>query len=197
MYNLAVKLWPAARAALITATIGVGLVDGCPLRGRRVPDDDAVTPALAAAAGSVARLQRTVMTPFRPIRDGLRFTQGWRLFPVANRDRFRMWIEAREGPVAPWELLYRPHDPVHTVLGDELEYRRVRGAWNPGTRNARGAYPHFVTWVARTMFAREPRFQEVRVRMERLAIDPRAGTTGATGEFIYVQSRRRPAEPRR
>jgi hypothetical protein len=123
----------------------------------------------------------------------LKITQRWRLFPVANADRFRMWIEAREAPDGAWQLLYRPHDREHTWLADELEYRRLRGAWNPGTRHVRGSYPAFVTWVARTTFARAPRFTQLRVRMEVLDLDPRrAGDpTGATGRFVWTETRTR------
>ena len=164
------QVWPACRAALLTAAIILGLLEGCPANERRLA------------------------TPLRPIGTALKITQRWRLFPVANADRFRMWIEARTGADAPWQLLYRPHDDAHTWLADELEYRRMRGAWNPGTRNARGAYPAFVTWVARTTFARDPRWNELRVRMEVLDLDPRRASDpmGATGRFQWEEKRRRP-----
>jgi hypothetical protein len=176
-----VRSWPAVRAALVTFVLVISLVEGLP----------------AGDAGLVrlARAQKTVLSPFRFVFDGLRITQRWKLFPVANPDRFRMWIEARTAANAPWQLLYRPHDDAHTWLADELEYRRMRGAWNPGTRNVRGAYPSFVTWVANTTFARAPAWQAVRVRMEVLDIDPRrAGDpTGATGRFGFEEIRTRPA----
>ena len=168
-----VQVWPACRAALLTAVMILGLLEGCPA------------------------IERRVNAPLQPIGRALKITQRWRLFPVANADRFRMWIEARTGADAPWQLLYRPHDDAHTWLADELEYRRMRGAWNPGTRSLRGAYPAFVTWVARTTFARDPRWNELRVRMEVLDIDPRrAGDpTGATGRFLFEEVRARPAAP--
>jgi len=174
-----VRSWPAVRAALITLAVVVGLVEGLPAGEAGLP--------------GIARVQRGALTPFRFIGDSLRITQHWKLFPVANPDRFRMWIEARTAANAPWQLLYRPHDDAHTWLADELEYRRMRGAWNPGTRNVRGAYPSFVTWVARTTFARALAWQAVRVRMEVLDIDPRrpGDPTGATGRFVFEEVRAR------
>jgi hypothetical protein len=174
------RSWPAVRAALITLALVVGLIEGLP--------------AGDAHLARLARVQRGMLSPFRFIGDGLHITQHWKLFPVANPDRFRMWIEARTAPDAAWQLLYRPHDDAHTWLADALEYRRMRGAWNPGTRHVRGAYPSFVTWVAGTTFVRDPRWQALRVRMEVLDIDPRrAGDpTGATGRFVFEEVRARP-----
>jgi hypothetical protein len=173
-----VRHWPAIRAAILTLVLVVGLVDGCPIDGAA---------------------RRAFLVPFHGLGDTLKLTQRWKLFPVANPDRFRMSIEARESPAAPWQVLYRPHDDAHAWLADELEYRRMRGAWNPGTRNVRGAYPAFVTWVARTTFARAPRWNELRVRMEVLDIDPRRtpDPTGATRRYVFEQRRTRAEEARR
>jgi len=160
----------------------IGLVEACP--------------AGEVGWSRAARAQRAFMVPFLFVGEDFKVTQHWKLFPVANPDRFRMWIEAREGPQAPWQLLYRPHDPAHTWLADALEYRRMRGAWNPGTRNVRGSYTSFVTWVARVTFARAPRWSELRVRMEVLDIHPRAADdpTGATGRFVWEEQRSRAAQ---
>ena len=165
----------------------IGLLDGCPLRTLRVSDDEGGRVPLGG--GAIARLQTQLMTPFRWIGDDLRLTQRWKLFPVANADRYRMWIEGRAGAAADWQLLYRPHDDVHTWLSDDLEYRRLRGAWNPGTRRVRGAWPYFASWVARVTFLARPELTHVRVRMEQLDLDPRreGDPTGATGTFRWEE----------
>jgi hypothetical protein len=104
----------------------------------------------------------------RPYWEATRTHQRWSLFTTASPDRWRMWIEGRPPGRRDWEILYRPHDPAHRLLAGPLEYRRIRGAWNPGTTGVRAPYPGFVRWVARRMFSLRPDLAEVRVRMQRL-----------------------------
>jgi hypothetical protein len=158
------RAWPHVRAALVLLSIILGLVDGWP---------QPKTP------------------PVRFLGDPLQLRQRWKLFPVADRDRYRMRIEARGAGAGhgagngEWELLYRPHDDAHAFMADALEYRRLRGAWNPGSYGPRGSYAAFATWMARQVFAARPDVTEVRVRMERVHIEDRGRGATPTGQFAF------------
>ncbi len=102
--------------------------------------------------------------PLNPVFDAVGVHQRWSLFPIADPEPWWMHVEARrEG--APFELLYRPWDEAHDWELDRLEYRRVRGVWNPGSAGTRYDYPRFVDWVARRAFDYDETYVEVRVRM--------------------------------
>jgi hypothetical protein len=140
---------------------------------------------------SLQRVQLFLLAPVRGIADELGLGQRWALFVGAPVSRFRMRIEARSGAAGEWRLLYRPHDPEHTFLAREVEYRRVRGAWNPRRTGTPVGYAAFVSWVAGRVFRERPEFTEVRVRMERIRIEPRAAGYRATGQFVNEQRRLR------
>ncbi len=177
--------WPAARALLVTLVIAIGLVDGCPLPGNKV------TPAALLSTVKTLRQVRTaVMRPFLPVRDTFRLHQQWKLFPTANLNQHRMWIEGRSGRKGTWEILYRPNDAEHPFMADGIEYRRVRGAWNPG-KSARRGYAGFGRWVAREVFAARPDIDEVRVRLENIRVVPRRGSFDSAGRFQFERTQRR------
>jgi hypothetical protein len=179
-------VWPHLRAGLIGLAAVVALIDGCP-----APPRDQVPAALRSARDLWGRTRQTLMVPFRPIDDLFRYRQQWKLFPVAERHQHRMWIEGRTGPADQWQLLYRPHDPEHALLASVLEYRRIRGAWNPGTHGPRAGYGPFVEWVAGELFAARPDLREIRVRMERVEVDPEEGRVTGLGQFDDERTRRR------
>jgi hypothetical protein len=132
-----------------------------------------------------------ILAPFDFIPRLFQFSEQWKLFSSANDARFWMSIEAREGNGDTWRLLYRPHDPEHTFMGEVLEYRRVRGNWNPSRRGANSGYDGFVTWVARRVFAEYPRFRVVRVRMEEIQLLPLGKGFAPTGRFLHTRTRDR------
>ena len=178
--------WPVARALLIAATLGVGLLDGCPAHplAGRAGDDRAIAALLAVRAGILAIV--------RPLAELAQIRQRWNLFPGAEDQPLRITVEARGGRGAPWNLVYRPHDPTHAFLAEAIEYRRVRGAWNPSrTDPSWRGYRPFVTFLARRILARRPEVDEVRVRMERLDLLPEGGGLVPTGQFRFEQIRRR------
>lgn len=194
----AAAYWREIRAALIALVIAVGLADGCPLptpRDRPVMKQR-LGPGAVAAVDAIDRVRYKALTPFRPIGELTQLRQRWKLFSGASRNRYRMHIEARRDLTRDdWVLLYRPLDDEHDFLTDELEYRRVRGTWNPSTTyGPRGGYGPFATWVADRVFAHDPTFVEVRVRMQKVRIGPHGGIT-PSGEFIHPQWRR-PRKPR-
>jgi len=181
--------WPPIRAALITLALVVGLADGCPVPEKRARER--MPEGVASAVESVDRVRVRFLRPFRPISDAAKLYQKWSLFRGASRDRFRLWVEARTATAAGWELLYRALDDEHDFMGDQLAYRRVRGAYNPSNRRgAPGSYSHFATWIAHQVFAARPDVVEVRVQMEQIRIRDDDGATGL-GTFVYTQQRPR------
>jgi hypothetical protein len=209
------RRWPDIRAGLTALAIVVGLVDGCPVpkpgrhelehptqrrelerwtrRLSRVGIDttpDALADTVVAVGQGWARAQAVLLYPFRPIQRLAQLRQRWRLFPIAEDEVQWIRLEAR-GATGDWELLYRPLDAEHRFMAEALEYRRIRGAWNPGSMGPRGGYPHFVDWIAGEVFRHDPSWVQVRVRMERLRVRAREGVLEPTGVFDYAQARRR------
>ena len=176
--------WPHARAALVALVILVGLIDGCPIpRPKQVPAD------LEDTVKSWHRARRIVMTPFKPLGELVRYRQTWKLFPTAKLEQHRMWVEARKtGTKDGWELLYRPNDPDHALWADRIEYRRLRGVWNPGSKGTRTGYGPFVEWLAGEVFELRPDVDRVRVRMEKIVIEPSEGGFTPSGTFELEKS---------
>ncbi len=177
--------WPVARASLVTLVIVVGLIDGCPLpAARHTPEGLKPTVKLLRSS------RQEVMDVVRPVRDGFRLHQQWKLFPTANLKQHRLWIEGRTKRGQPWEIFYRPHDPAHDFMADPIEFRRLRGAWNPG-RNARRGYSGFARWVAGAIFEARPDINDVRVRLENIRVVPKEGRFESLGKFQFEKTRRR------
>jgi hypothetical protein len=182
------RWWPNVRATLIGLAIVIGLVDGCPIPSAKQREQ--MSPGANAAIDRINDVRTAILKPLRPVRRLTNVQQKWNLFRGAGRERHRMWIEAREGQGA-WELLYRAQDEEHDFMAPQLDYRRLRGAWNPrGSSGPRGAYQSFATWIAGEIFDADPRFTEARVRMEIVRIGRSGGNT-PTGEFEYSVTRRR------
>ena len=182
--------WPTVRAALIAVAIAVGLIDGAPVPTPRVMER--LPPILRDVSIFLRDLQATLLVPYRPIKEVLAVNQRWAVFSTTGGIRYRMWVEARTTPAEAWSLLYRAQDAEHTFLADTLGYRRVRNVYNPSRSiGAKGSYPAFASWLAREIFEREPRFDEVRVSMERGRILARGEGFEPLGEFDYVLVRHR------
>lgn len=179
------RYWPAARALLVTLLIAISLVDGCPLPSTR-HTPESLKPTVKALRNARSDVIRLV----RPVREGFRLHQQWRLFPTANLKQHWLVIEGRTGRKAEWETFYRPQDLAHDFKADAIEYRRLRGAWNPG-RQARRGYGGFTRWVSDEIFAVRPDITEVRVRLENIRVVPREGRFQSLGKFQFEKTRRR------
>jgi hypothetical protein len=185
-YDAAVRRWPEVRAGLVTLAIAVGLADGCPL-----PVSTQAPPALREPVRAVKQVRHAALTPFRPLGELLRLRQRWKLFPTAKREQVRMWIETRDAASGEWSLLYRPGDAGHDRMADRLEYRRLRAAWNPGSRGARASYAPLVEWLAGELFAADPAIDRVRVRMEEIVLEPEEGRFTALHDFMHTKVKKR------
>lgn len=179
--------WAAIRAGLIALAIVVGLLDGLPIPAahERPVMKRRLSPGMVDAVDEIDRVRKKLLEPFRPIGEALRVHQRWKLFAGASRKRWRMRIEARTGPTAEWQLVYRVLDDEHDFLAGPLEYRRMRGAWNPhSTLGPRGGYRPFATWVGQRVLDAYPAYTDVRIHHERILIGPRGGFRG-TGEMLH------------
>jgi hypothetical protein len=125
------------------------------------------------------------------MKDAFSIGERWALFSSTGGIRYRMWIEASAGSGAPWVLLYRAKDDDHTYLRKTLEIRRVLNVWNPSRAGQKTSYHAFASWIARTTLLREPRFEEVRVSMERGRILDRGEAFVPLGTFDDVVVHRR------
>ncbi len=176
--------WPAARAALITLALAIGLVDGCP-----IPDRKNSPPWAHEAVDRAAELRTTLLRPVARIGKDLDVQQRWLLFRGAARKRFRMYLEGKTA-TGDWQLFYRAGDPDHAAYEDLLAYRRVRGTYSPGGRRIRAQYYLFATWMTLRLLDDHPELAVARTRMERIRIDEGGGYT-PTGEFTLEHQERR------
>ena len=181
--------WRTARAALVLLLLAVNCVHGCPVPvihrrnverplGQRelerwsgilgsvgvdVPPGELGERAIAFSE-EVQRVRGQLVRPVHPLFDAVGVDQRWSLFPVADPEPWWMHVEARRKGETEFTLLYRPWDDEHDWSVETIEYRRVRGVWNPGSAGLRFDHPRFVDWVARRAFDEDPDWEEVRVR---------------------------------
>lgn len=182
--------WPSLRALLITISLSVGLVAGLP-----VPLSERAArqhPELARFAAKVARAQGVALGPFRFIGEAFVLTQRWNLFSSADTVCDRLWVEElSDAPGAGYHLLYRAHDPEHDYARRLIEYRRVRGAWNPRGDDLRASYTAFARWISWRILRERPESSAVRVRMEIIDVLPRGRGFEPTGRFVRELVHRR------
>lgn len=203
------------RAALIAFAIVVSLVEGCPVPhaghatlahpanqreverwseiltelGYAISPPD-LAERVVAASDALGRMHGRIVAPVAPLQRWTRTSQRWNLFPLADPAPYRMHVEAQCS--GEWRLLYRPLDPDHRFMGTALEYRRLRGAWNPGVRGPRPAYGHFVDFLTARIFDAYPDCDRARVRFEQIRL-PRPGEErrATPSEWVFEQQRER------
>ncbi len=200
------------RGALVAVAILVNLLEGCPLpRASRAnlatPVNQAELQRWSALLGDVgvertpeeladqvldasestARVHGQLLAPFAWYFHLTATTQRWSLFPIADTHPVRISIEALCG--ADWEVLYRPFDESARFEADRLEYRRVRGAWNPSIRGPRAAYPTFVDWLASRIARARPDCTEMRVHYEEMSLPPPGEGEIRYGTFVWEARR--------
>lgn len=181
--------WPALRALLIAAALATGGLSGIPEPPSR--ELKLAPEVLQTAYAWVQAVQDAILPKMQFVPATLQFSQRWKLFSSAKDSLFLIRVEARADQNDSWELLYTPHDPEHAWEDWTIEYRRVRGNWNPSRQGANPGYPAFVTWVARRAFKRETRWHTVRVRMEEVELLPLGKGFRPTGNFFHERTRER------
>jgi hypothetical protein len=183
------RAWPRVRAGLLTLVMVVGLVAGLPF-----PTDQELSRFprwYALVVPSLRQAQEFVLVPFRPLAEALVLVQRWNLFSGAKQQRYWLSLEGRERASGRFVVLYRPHDPEHDADASALEYRRVRGAWNPRGLEPQRGYAAFATFEARRLLAERPELDAVRTRIETIRILPRGSGFRPTGRYSFELVRRR------
>lgn len=210
--------WPTIRAVLIVVVVTMNLAQGFPVpniqrRHLEAPigqreltrwtarlqgmgfdiDHDELAERALDVSESMSRAHGSLMDPVWPYFHWTQVTQRWSLFPVADPDPWWMHIEGRaEG--GEWTLLYRPLDPDATDHAELLEYRRVRGHWNPGTNGPRADHARFVDWLAKRLFADRPDLDEIRVQYQQFHVHLPGQTPDPNVSWHFPEVRRREAE---
>ncbi len=176
------QIRPQIRAGLIALAIVLAFVEGCP-----IPPLHEADPWQRGYVAAIKPVQRAALKPFAWIPRYLRFSQRWALFQAAEPDRYRLEIVIHDA-TGGQRMLYRAGDADHRTDADVLEYRRVRGAWNP-TNRAMGQYGGFAQWFADRVFAAHADATVVRYRMERIVIED--GVPRGLGTYAFERVFRR------
>lgn len=154
----------------------LGMIDSCQLPG----------------SGPAKKL---VFTPVAPIIAATRIAQKWGLFDGASRTQFRMHVEVQyDGRT--WIPLFIASDPDFDEYAEQLEYRRVRGAWNPRKKQPTGVYDRFANWLMNRVFTDHDDAVAARIVMDRVAIDEWGGMTVVETELFKKLRRHRPGSGR-
>jgi len=191
-------MWPSIRAGLITLVLFFCLVEAAPLPmlkkhhlNRQVAQDE--TDRWVGILGEVGidvdretlirqvmrvgrkskKLQKKVTRPWRKLSLQLGLGQNWGLFTFTDPYPGRMVIEVRRAD-ADWSELYKaPHDDGSQLV-DLLHYRRMRGLWDDaGDRPYPGKlYKQWVTWLGGRVFEMYPDVDVMRLRFDRVNVQP-------------------------
>ena len=168
--------WPQVRAGLIAFAIVVGAIEGCPIQS------DKDTPRWEKPVVDVLRdARRIAIKPFAWVGDGLRVSQKFAMFEALSTDRYRIIIETQDAAHA-WHLIYRIGDDEHAAYRDVVDYRRLRGTYDP-VEAPSGRYRTFVSWLAARIFADDAAVVAVRVRFENVHLEP--GVVTPTGAYSF------------
>jgi hypothetical protein len=120
---------------------------------------------------------------------GAALNQHWGLFQSAGELAFRMRVEARTQDGS-WALIYRVDAEDPLGLSDLLEYRRLRGMYNPAATGPHRQYPGFARWLARRILASHLEYDALRVSMERLALATRTEPNRLLGIDYVIEHAR-------
>lgn len=187
------RCWPYLRAGLITLALASQCVSALPDRalsaaklerpeskralrwlglalrpfGVREPED-VQRLVLERSADQVA-LRRWLLQPVAPLIAAAAVRQQWHLFLDVSAQPYRLRVDTKADD-GTWQALYSANQLDVLGLADMLEYRRLRGAYNPGKYGARAQYPGFVDFLAKRIWAAHPELDTLRVSMERLAV---------------------------
>jgi hypothetical protein len=211
-------MWPRLRALLITVVMVFAGLEALPLPAlkkrhlnHRVAREEVLRwqDMLAAVGVEMSRAElvstaikwsrrtnkhrRALIKPFRIIERKLGMGQRWGLFTYTDPYAGRLVVEGTRGGNA-WETLYRAPNEGDPRLVSTLRYRRMRGIWDDaGDRPHPGTfYNRWVTWLARRLFTEDPTLQQVRVRFDRLTIQPPGqGGKRPTPKPVHVRTRKR------
>lgn len=205
--------WPYVRAGVITLALFSQCVSALPDRPLNVeklerPEGRRALRWLGAALRPFgmreqADVQRLVINqserlvavrawllrPVAPLTDAGAMRQQWRLFLNARDQVYRLRIDAQTQD-GTWSVVYRTHQEDALGLAPTLDYRRLRGVYNPGKDGPRGQYEAFARWLMTRIWTQHPEYAALRVGMERIHVAGRERPAELLGtDFVIEQTR--------
>lgn len=119
--------------------------------------------------------------------------QSWGLFASTDRDPQRLEVRGirADGTEV---VLYRRRDADARFLGEVLDYRRVRGVYDLGSKTLPPRYKNLCKWVAQRAFAAYPDLTEVKITQVLIQVRlPSEPPDPATSEKFTLSFQREPA----
>jgi hypothetical protein len=137
-----------------------------------------------------------MLRPVAPLIQGAAVRQQWHLFLTVKEQAFRLRVDARslEAPADAWRTVYCANQTDALGLAEVLDYRRLRGIYNPTRFGTTAQYAGFVDWLMRRVWTEQPELGALRVGLERMRI----GSAAAPPEVLdmsYVIERERSPQP--
>jgi hypothetical protein len=163
--------WPEIRAGLIALAVGAGMLEGCP-----IPSPADTLPWQRFYAEPL----RVAQAPLAWIRPTLRISERFTMFQVTGGDLLRFEVDGQDADG--WHVLYREIDPEHDAYASLLEYERIGMHFSAGEQPP-STYHAFGAWLAHQIFADRPALVAVRLRFERVHVEP--GEMHGTGVYAY------------
>jgi hypothetical protein len=142
------------------------------LRPLGAPDRTTIEDALIKSSERVAAARAALLSPLSTIFQSVAMHQQWRLFLSAHKQVFRLRIDTRAVD-RDWTLVYRANQEDTLGLAPLLDYRRLRGIYNPTMQRVHREYPGFSQFIARRILHQHPELAAVRVSLEHLDIGGR------------------------
>ena len=186
--------WSHARGALLLSALLINLCQGAPVpsidaasidrpsnrarlerygrllrsAGVSITDDELREKTLEVSS-EVNRWHGVIIAPVHPTFHYLQIRQRWSLFAASDTDPWWIHVEGKFRGDEEYQLIWRPMDTSATVEQATLEYRRLRGVWNPG-EDVRADQPRFLRFLHRLLFHRYPDLAAIRVRYLRFHV---------------------------
>jgi hypothetical protein len=103
---------------------------------------------------------------------------------------YRLRVEAKDSR-GRWTVIYRANREDSFELASLLDYRRLRGTYNPKVAGPRAQYDGFTRWLALSIMATHHECAAIRVSVERLTLATRerpSHTLGVAHEREYARA---------
>ena len=209
-------MWPTVRACIIGVVLLFCAVEALPLptlkkrhMNRQIALDEAdrwvsllqsvgvdtdrktLVNEVLSASRVTGAIRNRVIRPWLYFSRSFGLAQRWALFTFTDPNPGRLVITARKTD-GKWYTLYRAPETDTTEWATMLQYRRVRGLWDDGgDRPYPGKlYDRWVTWLGARIFENHSEIDAIRVRFDRLTIQPPGSPRTQAAERVASQRER-------
>jgi hypothetical protein len=142
------------------------------LRPLGAPARETIEGLLITGSERAVAARAALLSPLSAVFQSVAIHQQWRLFLSAHKQVFRLRIDTRAAD-ADWTLVYRANQEDTLGLAPLLDYRRLRGIYNPTMQRVHREYPGFSRFIARRILDQHPELAAVRVSLEHIDIGGR------------------------